>query len=288
MTRNTLEQGGKSESVMESTAFNENYNQSDCDIECADQDDLPQSEYSQPADHRVIDAVESNTHLLQQLMEQVACLQESIASDASPIASVLETSQAFSAENDSESDYLRDQIEELKGQVAELEPQNSDLASQVASSNIQEVVSTNTNGSGSSETLSWEDRKQMILEQMEADSFDAEAFVSSLQSETTDETDATDETECKPEDPFEFVERLSAEVARLTADLKSREDEVHELRCLLDDQSETRGGGIAIGAAAIAGMMDEDDLVVEERERLRVLQEEWEEKFRQGGNRSFS
>ncbi len=64
--------------------------------------------------------------------------------------------------------------------------------------------------------------------------------------------------------------------------MAKREDEVHELRCLLDHQSETRDGGIAIGAAAIAGMIDEDQLVVQERERLQMLQAEWEEKFRQG------
>ena len=46
---------------MESTAFNEHSSQSDSDIECADQDGLASSEYPHVADHRVIDAVESNT-----------------------------------------------------------------------------------------------------------------------------------------------------------------------------------------------------------------------------------
>ena len=39
---------------------------------------------------------------------------------------------------------------------------------------------------------------------------------------------------------------------------------------------------MAIGAAAIAEMIDSDELVQQERERLQLLQAEWEEKFRQG------
>jgi peptidoglycan hydrolase CwlO-like protein len=276
MTGKTLKHSRKNESLMESTEFNETCNRSGSergDLDLLTQSDNQPSEDFQ-GDRRVIDAVEFNAQLLQQLLEQFSCLQEVIAADEPLIRSEFESVEVAALELGTESDQLRDRIEELQSQVTELEQQNSDLASQVAHSNVRQVVSTN--GSDSNETLCWEDRKQLILEQMEADSFNAEAFVADLQSESAGET-AGD-----PEDPFEFVERLSAELERLAAELARREEEVHELRCLLDDQSETRGGGIAIGAAAIAGMIDDDELVVQERERLQMLQVEWEEKFRQG------
>ncbi len=276
MTRKTRKHSRKNESVMESTSFSEMCARSSS--EPGDRDQLTQAD-NQPTvdrqdDRRVIDAVESNTQLLQQLLEQFSCLQKVVATDEPLIRSEFETSQVAASELDAESEQLRDRIEELENQVADLEQQNNDLASQVANSNVRQVVSTN--GSDSNESLCWEDRKQLILEQMEADTFDAEAFVANMQGESAGGT-AED-----PEAPFEFIERLSAELERLSVELARREDEVHELRCLLDDQSGTRDGGIAIGAAAIAGMIDEDELVVQERERLQILQVEWEEKFRQG------
>lgn len=222
-------------------------------------------------DQSIIDAVQSNAQLLQRLLEQFSSLQYAITSDERPIGSAFESSLVAAPQLDGESEQLRARIEELESQVTELEQQNSDLASKVANSNVRQVVSTN--GSDSNEVLSWEDRKQLILEQMEADTFDAETFVAELQSETVDDS----------EGPVEFVSRLSAELKRLAGELAKREDEVHELRCLLDDQSQTcDGGGVAIGAAAIAGLIDEDALVVQERDRLQTLQVEWEEKFRQG------
>jgi hypothetical protein len=48
---------------------------------------------------------------------------------------------------------------------------------------------------------------------------------------------------------------------------------------LLTRQS-TVTNGIAVGAAAVAGILDTDELIQSEREKLRLLQHEWEEKLR--------
>ncbi len=64
-------------------------------------------------------------------------------------------------------------------------------------------------------------------------------------------------------------------------DLETRNQEVQELRHLLDQQTETRDRQFAIGAAAIAEKIDSDELVRQERDRLRRLQTQWEEKFRE-------
>ena len=55
--------------------------------------------------------------------------------------------------------------------------------------------------------------------------------------------------------------------------------EIEELKQLLDQQAGNIGD-VAVGASAIAEMLDQDDLIREERENLNRLQEEWREKLR--------
>ena len=179
-------------------------------------------------------------------------------------ASLLSEALRRLEESDEENRRLRDQVRELQAQLAELEQQNGDLASQVAGSNIRKSVADDH--SDCTEALSWEERKALILQQMESDSFDSDAFVENLSSESASEA---------AHDPAAYVEQLHREMQR-------RDEEIQELRCLLEQQGGAREGGVAIGAAAIAQMVDSDELVQEERRRLQQLQAEWEEKFRQG------
>ncbi len=159
---------------------------------------------------------------------------------------------------------LRNQVHDLESQIAELEKQNDELTGQVNRSRMQAAVASTE---ASNETLSWAERKQLILDQMEAETFDADDFVASLDANSGDPT-------LKADDPVEYVNRLCEELAR-------REEEIRELQHLLEQQSETSRQGVSIGAAGIASMLDSDELVREERERLQILQDEWEEKFRQ-------
>ena len=77
------------------------------------------------------------------------------------------------------------------------------------------------------------------------------------------------------------LQQLHDEVIGARGELERRDEEIHELRSLLEEQSGTRGDGVAVGAAAIAEMLDADELVQQERERLQALQQQWEEKFRE-------
>lgn len=172
-----------------------------------------------------------------------------------------------------ENSRLQAEIERLREQLGEARQQNEDLASRVASSSIQHSIGAPD--SGGNDALSWEQRKEMILRQMEDDSFDASAFVSSLGDKVAPGGD--DETP----DPATHLEQLHEELTRREQELTRRDREIGELRNLLEQQSEACDGGVAIGAAAIAQMVDGDELVREEREKLKRLQEEWEEKFRQ-------
>mgnify|MGYP000269630858 CR=1 FL=1 len=70
------------------------------------------------------------------------------------------------------------------------------------------------------------------------------------------------------------------EVVRRTDMLLAEKDrEIAELKQLLQDQSANLGS-VAVGAAAIGELLDADEIVREEREKLRRLQAEWEEKMR--------
>lgn len=203
----------------------------------------------------VLLAVENNTRLLQQLVAK------------------LDTSRPAILDADQVDSSSLDRIAVLEDQVLELEQQNSELAAQIAGSEVREAVSTAS--SSCHDALSWEERKELIFQQMENETFDANAFVESLADSRDDASlDAV-------ESPQQFVETLQRNLEQAEESLASRESEIQELRNLLDQQSETRSGGVAIGAGAIAEMIDNDELVREERKRLQVLQAEWEEKLRQ-------
>ena len=73
------------------------------------------------------------------------------------------------------------------------------------------------------------------------------------------------------------VERI---VASTNEEIARRDREIEELRSIVEQQSDTRQG-VAIGAAAIAQMLDSDELVSQERQKLKDIQHEWEEKLRQ-------
>jgi len=212
-----------------------------------------------------------NFPILQELLSRVCDIHSVVL--GKPIAnqglSQIETSCSLSHDEQAELADLRWEAETLRAKVADLKQQNQDLAAQVANRNM--ASSLGNGEAAASETLSWEDRKQIILRQMEQESFDAEAFAQSLgQDSPSGELD-----------PREYVEQLHCEILRRDEDLEQRKEQIRELQCLLDQQSETRAGGIAIGAAAITSIIDSDELVREERERLQRMQDEWEEKFRQ-------
>ena len=102
---------------------------------------------------------------------------------------------------------------------------------------------------------SWEAMKERMLAEMEAD---------------------TDDTAERAK------ERLAIEDAiRMTDDIVTQKiKEIEDLKALLEEQSHTVGD-VAVGAAAINELFDQDELIRQERERLQQAQLEWREKLRQ-------
>jgi chromosome segregation ATPase len=82
--------------------------------------------------------------------------------------------------------------------------------------------------------------------------------------------------------PQQAAEKLSMEeVIRKTDQvLAEKEKELAELRQLLEEQS-NNWGSMAVGATAVADILDKDEIIRQERESLQKLQEEWREKLRQ-------
>lgn len=146
---------------------------------------------------------------------------------------------------------LKKEIESLREEIESLTIQNHHLAGELAQSNIKRSIGSNADVDA---TLTWEQRKALLFHQ------DADA------SATNDSSNAADQ----------FDEQLR----RVQDQLRERDREIAELRDLLEQRPLHREEGTAVGAAAIALMMDGDELICEERKRLQELQTEWEAKFR--------
>lgn len=107
--------------------------------------------------------------------------------------------------------------------------------------------------------LDWESQKRRLLEALEADA--------------SDNPNPTAEQKRERLEMRQVIDATQAAVAE-------KEREIAEMREMLQQQS-TSHGSLAIGAAMIGEMLDTDEMVRQERERLRGLQAEWEEKLRQ-------
>ncbi len=140
---------------------------------------------------------------------------------------------------------LRNQLLDERQKVVELRLEIDELQARIKSE-TKEAKAT---------TLSWDEQKALLLKQLEGD----------------DENQAFEPG--KATEIRAIVERTDHEVAK-------RDKEISELKRLLSEQA-TASQNVAIGAAAVADLLNHDELVLEERENLRLLQEQWRQKLRE-------
>lgn len=135
--------------------------------------------------------------------------------------------------------------------LRELKQRNAELEEQLAGAKSGK----SSGDSRGNEKLDWEAQKRRLLAELEAD-------------------DAEDEERQE--------ERLSIEgTIRITDEIVFRKDqEIAELKRILEEQSSNLGS-VAIGAAAIAEALDQDELIRQERENLAQMQQEWRDKLKQ-------
>lgn len=156
---------------------------------------------------------------------------------------------------DEDASELEQQLAEVRSQLIEARHESVELRLQCNELSTR-LAQFQSPKSLSSEAWSWEERKQAWLRQLE---------------EEADE--GTTDTKKKLEIQ-EILDRTTQEVER-------RDREIADLKSLLEQQA-VAANGMAVGAAAVAQIIEADELIVEERQRLKQLQEEWEQKQRQG------
>jgi hypothetical protein len=149
-------------------------------------------------------------------------------------------------------------IRTLEQRIEALVEQNDQLASELAHLAVQRTVDQSSDATAS---LSWEERKALLYRQFESEEC----------SRLGDEGDlGASQVECE----------LRHELACMQHELRSRDAEIEELRSLLEQRPQVEGSELAIGAAAITRLFDDDEMIREERSRLKEIQAEWETKFR--------
>lgn len=194
---------------------------------------------------------DENAALRTELEEAIQSLQA-----AQESAKAVEESDTASDARE-QADKLEKILQQTREELEDLREQNTDLASQLAKQEIAKV-SAGASQRLDADNLSWEERKQLIMQQLECDENE----------EFEDETSASSRMEIKT-----IVDTTQAEIDR-------RDREIAELQSIVEQQADTKQG-VAIGAAAIAQMMDSDELIQDERQKLKTIQQEWEDKLRQ-------
>ena len=209
-------------------------------------------------DHELVEALRSEVSDLRSLLaakEHSAVLVEELRAEVSVLRATRQAADGTDANVAAADSMLREQLERATLQVVELRTQNEELAEQVAQ--LQASASSNSPApSRGQEGLSWEERKRLLLQQLDAEQSDDSPDAQTKRSEVT-------------------------EILRTTeAELTRRDREIAELRSLLAQQADAREG-MAVGAAAVAQLIESDELVQQEREKLRTIQRSWDEKLRQ-------
>ena len=198
----------------------------------------------------------------QDLQETALLLQELEQSQAIGPAECNESNEKEYRNSSAKSDAL---IAELESRLAnagqelsDLKNQNFDLASQVAK---HQVLSSGHSPQVNfdSSALTWEERKQLIMRQLEDEL---------AEDGRNDSTDATGRLEIE-----KVLQTTQVEIDR-------RDTEIAELHSIIQQQSDTRQG-VAIGAAAFAQAFDADEIIQQERQKLKEIQLQWEDKLRQ-------
>ncbi len=143
---------------------------------------------------------------------------------------------------------VRNDLMDARHELVDLRLQCNELATRLAK--FQDPSTVNH------DSVSWEDRKQALLHMLEQQ----------------------DQEEL---DSVEKVLEMKHILEETSVQIQIREKEIADLRSLLEQQS-VATNGLAVGAAAIAHLVDADEIVAEERLRLKEMQLQWEQKQRQG------
>jgi len=158
-----------------------------------------------------------------------------------------------SPEPDPKDDY-RQRYELALEDIRRLEAENQQLREQIQRGRTELPYCPGD------ELESWETFKGRVLAAMEAEEVGSE--------------EPTAQTSQQKRIQIEEV------LAKTEALLAAKEQELQTLRHLLENQSANLGA-VAVGAAAVGQLLDQDEIIRQQRETLQRLETEWREKLRQ-------
>jgi len=156
-------------------------------------------------------------------------------------------------DNKAEEASLREQIEVLRTQL--LESRHETIELRIQNSDLSDQTDRSTSN------MTWEQRKEQLMQQLEAEN-------------STDE-----QTRADNDRVAEIIAVTQREIDQRDRTIRERDREIDELQMILTRQSSITNG-VAVGAAAVAQLLDSDEFIREERERVRIMQRELEEKLR--------
>ncbi len=196
------------------------------------------------------------------LLQELEHIQATKAAEHKELAERDELSEEANRVSSAASDALLADLESrlatAKQELSDLKDQNFDLASQVAKHQVL-ASGHSPHINFDSSTLCWEERKQLIMRQLEEES---------AEDDYSGSGDATRRLE------------IETVIKTTQAEIDHRDAEIAELHTIIQQQSDTRQG-VAIGAAAFAQAFDADEIIQQERQKLKEIQLQWEDKLRQ-------
>lgn len=164
-------------------------------------------------------------------------------------------------------DDLRRRLEMALADVRELKARNQELNAQVEKAKAGEASGGAAQARpaaaarSSGNAMDWAERKRLLLEELETDY------------DVSDPKQKQDKLAI--EEVITLTDQIVAEKDRLLAE---KDKELAELHHILSNQASAMGG-MAVGAAAIGAMLDQDELIKAERESLKRQSEELREKL---------
>lgn len=163
--------------------------------------------------------------------------------------------ESSDAEHLSIIEELRETIDVANEKIDRLRNENDLLIRQLDDAGPNSSVSLQTRDGVADEQLDWEAEKARLLNELESDQ--------------------------ESDHPELQQQRRSIEeiISKTDSELTRKDEEIEELKRMLNQQSD-RIGDVAVGAAAISEIFDQDEVISQQRDELNHLQEEWKEKLR--------
>ena len=189
-----------------------------------------------------------------------------------------------------ENEQLHQQIRTLELEIERVSEENRDLATKVVYQNEgsgHPNQSPSPQATGDTANLSWEERKAQIIEQLENDTFNADDFLATLDIKPLEQAEQD-----SLQVAIDYLNELDSELLRLRKveqdfglNNQHYEDEITQLKQTLDELQKTVADGLDENRSdpqtRADEILDQDELIRQERERLRQRQEECDAMTRQ-------